>query len=82
MAMDGYWKHSTRIGEARIVLRSGRWRIEIGGEGLGAYDHPQKALDDLVHGHAFSHSLCADTSTLGLPDALADWVFVRAAASR
>lgn len=77
--MAGYWRHDTRIGEARIIWRapSGKWRIEIGDEDLGGYDAPQPALDDLVGGHTFSHSRCVDTSTLGLPDELGDWEFIR-----
>ena len=75
--MTGYWKHSTRIGEARIINRAGRWQVEVGGEALGSYRSAQQALDDLTGGHTFSHSRCADTSTLGLPDALSDWEFIR-----
>lgn len=80
--MDGYWRHKTRIGEARIIWRGKRypphpWRIELTGEDLGGYPSPQSALDDLVGGHPYSHSSGVDTSTLGLPDELADWEFIR-----
>lgn len=77
--MKGYWKHPSRIGEARIIQRHGRWHAEIAKESLGSYDEPQKALDDLSGGYTFSHSECTDTSTLGLPDELSDWEFVRTA---
>jgi hypothetical protein len=78
--VDGYWKYPTRIGEARIIWRTAtqKWRIEIGDEDLGGYDTPEGALDDIVGDHTFSHSLCRDTSTLGLPEELVEWEFVRA----
>lgn len=75
--MNGYWRYPTKIGEARIIRRQGRWKIEIGEEELGAYHTPESALDDLVGGHTFSHSRCSDTSTLGLPDELSEWEFIR-----
>ena len=75
--MIGYWKQTTRIGEARIVPTARGWRIEVGGEVLGGgYRSAQSALDDLSGGHTFSHSACADTSALGVPDDLGDWEFV------
>lgn len=78
--MKGYWRHATAIGEARIIQRGNRWSIEIGEESLGSYARPEQEIDDLAHGATFSHSLCIDTSTLGLPEELSEWEFVRLAA--
>lgn len=77
--MNKYWKYQTRIGEARILPKQGRWHATINGEFLGSYNTPEQALDDLVGGHAFSHSSGADTATLGLPDELSGWELVRTA---
>lgn len=74
--MNGYWKHETSIGTAKIIMRGAFWRIEISDEDLGGYSSPESALDDLVGGHTFSHSRCADTSRLGLPDDFSEWEFV------
>lgn len=76
MAMNGYWKLKTRIGEARIIQRGSRWHAEIGEESLGSYATPMQAAEDLAGGHTFSHSRCVDTSVLGLPEDLVDWTFV------
>jgi len=78
--MNGYWRHKTAIGEARIVRRGKYWQAEIGEEGLGSYTRPENALDDLTHGATFSHSSGVDTSTIGLPDELGEWEFVRLSA--
>ena len=74
--MNGYWKYQTRIGMAKIININGKWRAMIGDEDLGHYSTPQKALDDLAGGYTFSHSSCVDTSELGLPDELSEWVCV------
>jgi len=75
--MNTYWRHPTRIGEARIQHNKGRWHAVIADESLGSYSRPEQALEDLIGDHTFSHSSGADTSTLGLPDDLAEWELVR-----
>lgn len=74
---NGYWRWPTRIGEARVVPKGGRFFVLIGDEDLGNYEQPWLALDDLTGGHTFSHSSGVDTSTLGLPRFLNEWEFVR-----
>jgi hypothetical protein len=60
-----------------LVATARGWRMEVGGEVLGGgYRSAQSALDDLYGGHTFSHSACADTSALGVPDDLGAWEFV------
>lgn len=76
--MNTYWRHPTRIGEARILHDKGRWQAVITDEPLGSYSKPEQALDDLVGGHTFSHSSGVDTSTLGMPGELSEWELVRA----
>lgn len=70
-----YWKTQTKFGEAKIYRHGELWRIDLGGEDLGGYEHPQHALDDLAGGHADPHSLCPDTSVLQIPAALSGWEF-------
>ena len=75
--MTGYYRHRTSAGEFRIVQeRSGRWQAMYGDEGLGSYEHPWQAAEDLAGGHTFMPS-CGDTAALGLPDELAGWELVR-----
>lgn len=76
--MKHYWKHPTRLGEARITLTSTGWEATLDGEFIGGrYKTAQHALDDFAGGHGFSHPSCADTSTLGLPDDIAEWRLVK-----
>lgn len=79
--MNGYWKHETKAGTALIIWRPklapNGWRAELDGEDIGGYTSPEQALDDFTGGHTFASSNCTDTSTLGLPDELADWEFIR-----
>ena len=75
--MNGYYEFKTRVGMFRIVTRGGRWLAMFEDESLGPYNTPQQALDDLAGGHSDWPS-CGDPSTLGLPDELCDWNFIRA----
>lgn len=77
--MNGYWQHPTRAGLARIVWLNGYWCAVLGDENLGGYTTPGQALDDLAGGHTYWPSSGIDPSTLGLPDELRDWEFVRTA---
>jgi hypothetical protein len=69
------FKHPTRYGDCEIRWRNDtqRWHVLLGGEDLGNYHTAMAAHDDVVGGHCFSHSTCADTSQIGLPQDLAEW---------
>jgi len=72
-----YYKYLTRAGEFRIAeMPSGKWQALFEDEGLGSYASPTQALEDLHRGHTFFPS-CGDPSKFSLPDALADWTYVR-----
>ena len=76
--MRGYWYFETRWGIYSIQQTpDGRWHPVFDGESLGSYHHPAAALDDLVGGHTFTPSNRVDTSKVGLPDDLSEWVFMR-----
>ena len=63
----------SRIGRFRIKLRSdGRWEAMFEDEGLGSYNAPERALDDLANGHTYTPS-CGDATEFGLPDDISDW---------
>lgn len=75
--MSGYYRYATRAGEFRIVQEpSGRWQAMFEGEGLGSYQHPWQAAEDLAGGHTYTPS-CGDSANFGLPEDLADWELVR-----
>jgi hypothetical protein len=65
------WK--TRIGPFYIVHSAGRYYPVYKDEFLGAYTHPQHAIDDLAGGHTYSLNNGVDTSTLGISYDLAEW---------
>lgn len=76
--MNSAYRHGSRIGPFLILLtpRDG-WQISHDGQVLGGgYGSAQQALDDLVGGHC-DWPGTTDTSTLGLPDDIADWSPVR-----
>lgn len=76
--MAGYYRFSTRVGEFRIRQEpNGRWQAMFEDEGLGSYEHPWQAAEDLAGGHTFMPS-CGDSAKFGLPEELSDWQFVRA----
>lgn len=76
--MNTYWSYTTRLGEARIASVRGKWEATLGGEFIGGgYLSAQQALDDFAGDHGFSHPSCADTSTLGLPEEIAEWRLVK-----
>jgi hypothetical protein len=64
----------SRAGLFVIEQRAGRWHPVFDGESLGSYATPQQALDDLRGGHTFSLSGGIDSSRLGLPEDLSEWI--------
>lgn len=69
----------TRKGLAVIAFNPSdrRYLAVFDDENLGSYINPQQAVDDLCGGHTFSHSSGVDTSTLGIPEDVNDWVRAR-----
>jgi hypothetical protein len=73
----GFWKHRTKVGTFSIRNTQGRWHALFEDDSLGSYATPDQAVGDPVGGHTFLPSNGVDPSTLGLPDDLAEWEFVR-----
>jgi hypothetical protein len=67
------WGFDTRKGMFWIVSVGERWRVLFEDENLGNYETPEQALDDLVTDHCEPCS-AGDTSALGLPDSLSEWI--------
>lgn len=55
----------------------GRFHPLFNDESLGSYATPQMAAEDLAGGHTFSATGVLDTSALGIPHDLAEWVSIR-----
>jgi hypothetical protein len=72
-----FFRFKTPMGAFYIVPKDGHWHPVYEDEYLGAYDTPQRALDDLAGGHTFWPSSGLDPSTCGLPDEIDDWEVVR-----
>jgi hypothetical protein len=67
------WK--TRVGNFYIALsQDGRFHPVFDDESLGSYATAQQAAEDLAGGHTFSPSNGVDTSMLGIPEDVTDWV--------
>lgn len=73
--MTGYYWTHRRHGPFCIVWNGANgWAIWHDDDCLGSgYPTPQHALDDLAGGHTFSAS-CGDTSVIGMPDEIGDWI--------
>ena len=78
MTYTRFYAHTTRIGTFYLARDDEKgWQIEFDAERVGGYCTAEKALDDVVGGHTWSLAHGVDTSTLGLPDELADWQRIR-----
>lgn len=73
--MRGYF-FQTKFGTAAVSPLNGRWVAVFDGENLGSYASPQQAVDDLVGGHTYSPSSGIDTSEIGLPVDVEDWIWI------
>ncbi|SIT41624.1 conserved hypothetical protein [Paraburkholderia ribeironis] len=72
--MKGFRFGSTE-GAFYILPGQDGWEATYGNETLGEFATPQQAADDLARGLTCSLSE-VDTSTLEIPDKLADWEIV------
>lgn len=61
------------IGESK----DGRYHPIYDDESLGSYHSIPALLDDLCRGHTFSTSNSIDTSTLRIPEEIAEWTLAR-----
>ena len=68
------YSYPTKIGIFYIVHRNGHWHAMYKDENLGSYSSAQHAADDLASGHTFSLSNGVDTSKLGIPEAISEWL--------
>lgn len=74
------YAHPTRWGTFWIKLRPNlRWDVlfvdeRYGEESLGSYASAMQAHDDLIGDHCFSNCRGLDTSKIGLPRDLTDWL--------
>jgi hypothetical protein len=69
--------YRTKAGVFSIVQKKGRWHIIYQDEDLGNYINPQQAADDLSGGHTFSPSNGIDPATLGIPEDIGEWEFIK-----
>mgnify|MGYP000147741298 CR=1 FL=1 len=69
--------YQTKVGTFTILLKNGRWHIIYKDEDLGSYANPKQAADDLSGGHTFSPSNGVDTGTLGIPEDIEEWEFIK-----
>ena len=73
--MKGFRFGSTE-GSFYILPGKDGWEASFGNETLGAFDSPQQAADDLARGVCCPHLSESDTSTLEIPEKIADWDIV------
>jgi len=73
--MEGFRFGSTE-GSFYILPGKNGWEATFGNEMLGAFASPQQAADDLARGVCCPHLSEADTSTLEIPEKIADWEIV------
>jgi hypothetical protein len=74
--MKGFRFGSTQ-GAFYILPGQDGWQATYGNETLGEFSTPQQAADDLARGLTCPHlSESDDTSTLEIPEKLADWEIV------
>lgn len=74
--MKGFRFGSTQ-GAFYILPGQDGWQATYGNETLGEFSTPQQAADDLARGLTCAHlSEGDDTSTLEIPEKLADWEIV------
>jgi hypothetical protein len=73
--MKGFRFGSTE-GSFYILPGKNGWEASFGNETLGAFASPQQAADDLARGVCCPHLSEADTSTLEIPEKIADWEIV------
>lgn len=72
------YAHKTRLGMFYIGQSpGGRFHPIFDDENLGSYFSPQQAVDDLAGGHTFSPFGGFDTSTLGIPDDVSEWIRIK-----
>jgi len=69
---------NTKIGPFYIGYKNGRYHAIFNNHGLGKYEHPQHAVDDLVCSATYSvlhpeTSEPVDTDELGFPEDFLDW---------
>jgi len=68
------WRYTTRVGDFSVrQTPANRFVIELDGESLGSYHHPNAAADDLSGGHTFTPSKGVDTAELGIPENIQEW---------
>jgi hypothetical protein len=63
----------TRVGTFYIAEHNGRFHPVFDDETLGSYATAQHAAEDLAGGHTFSISGGIDSSTIGIPEDVAEW---------
>ncbi len=70
-----YYEYKTRRGPVRIIPnpRTGYYEVVYNDEGLGSYNSPIMAADDVGLNTTFSPSNGADFEALGVPYDLAEW---------
>ncbi|MBB5420858.1 hypothetical protein [Paraburkholderia atlantica] len=73
--MKGFRFGSTQ-GAFYILPGQDGWEATYGNETLGEFSSPQQAADDLARGLSCEHLSELDTSTLEIPEKLADWQIV------
>lgn len=64
----------TKVGVFSIVWYIDRWHVMFQDESLGGYPTPMSAADDLAGGHCFSTTGNIDTSRLGIPSDISEWM--------
>jgi hypothetical protein len=73
--MEGFRFGSTE-GSFYILPGKDGWEASFGNETLGAFASPEQAADDLARGVCCPHLSESDTSTLEIPEKIADWEIV------
>lgn len=66
--------HRTRLGSFYIAEYGGRFHPVFNQEKLGSYSRPEQAAEDLADGCTFSVTGVEDTSVLGIPNELSEWI--------
>jgi hypothetical protein len=74
--MQLLYSYKTRRGTVyiRFNATTNRYHVLLDDDDLGDNHTPHGAVDDVANGHTFSPSNGVDTSTLGIPDDLGEWV--------
>lgn len=70
-----HWTFRTRHGLWAIVPKDhGWWQPHLNGDSLGEYRSSESALNALCQGFTYAKGIGVDTSSVGLPPSLSDWI--------